>query len=41
MGTGLGLSIVYGIMEQHNAKIEIHSEKGKGKEVRLIFPLTH
>lgn len=38
-GTGLGLSIVYGIMEQHNGKIELKSKEGEGTEVVLTFPV--
>ena len=38
-GTGLGLAMVYGVMERHEGKIEIHSELGKGTTVRLVFPV--
>lgn len=37
-GTGLGLAIVKHIVVQSNAKIELHSEQGKGTEIRVIFP---
>ena len=37
-GTGLGLAIVKHIVVQSNAKIELDSEKGKGTEIRVIFP---
>ncbi len=38
-GTGLGLAMVYGIMERHNAAIEIDSAPGRGTTMRLLFPL--
>jgi hypothetical protein len=38
-GTGLGLSIVKGILDDHNATIEINSEIGKGTTFLLSFPL--
>jgi signal transduction histidine kinase/ActR/RegA family two-component response regulator len=37
-GTGLGLAMVYGMVQRHNAAIEIDSAPGKGTTVRLIFP---
>jgi PAS domain S-box-containing protein len=39
-GTGLGLAMVYGIMQRHNADLEIESEPGKGTTIRLIFPIA-
>jgi signal transduction histidine kinase/ActR/RegA family two-component response regulator len=41
-GTGLGLAMVYGIVQRHNAELEIESAAGKGTTVRLIFaaPMT-
>ena len=37
-GTGLGLAIVKHIVVQSNAEIELHSEKGIGTEIKIIFP---
>ena len=39
-GSGLGLSIVKGIARVLGAKIELVSEKGKGSQFSLIFPLN-
>lgn len=38
-GSGLGLAIVKHIMDSHNGKIEVISQKGKGSTFRLMFPL--
>ena len=38
LGTGLGLAIAKQIIEQHKAKIEIDSERGKGATFRVILP---
>lgn len=38
-GTGLGLSVVHGILESHNASVDVASEKGRGSEFRVHFPL--
>ena len=36
-GSGLGLAMVYGMAERHGARIDIHSEPGKGTRIRLSF----
>ncbi len=37
-GTGLGLSISYGIIQQHEGDIELHSEVGQGTTVVIRLP---
>jgi two-component system phosphate regulon sensor histidine kinase PhoR len=37
-GTGLGLSIVKHILAHHQARLEIHSELGKGSTFSVVFP---
>jgi signal transduction histidine kinase/PAS domain-containing protein/ActR/RegA family two-component response regulator len=37
-GTGLGLAMVYGVVQRHNAQLEIESARGVGTTVRLTFP---
>jgi CheY-like chemotaxis protein len=39
-GTGLGLAMVYGIVQRHNAELEIESELGKGTTIRMVFTQT-
>ncbi len=36
-GTGLGLAIVKHIVAQHNARMELTSEEGRGTEIRIWF----
>lgn len=37
-GTGLGLAMVYGMVQRHEAEIEIESALGRGTTMRLTFP---
>jgi two-component system, cell cycle sensor histidine kinase and response regulator CckA len=39
-GTGLGLSSSYGIMRQHNGKIEVESKVGEGSTFNVFFPIA-
>jgi signal transduction histidine kinase len=36
-GTGLGLSLSFEIIKNHNAKMEMTSEEGKGTSFRMVF----
>ena len=38
-GTGLGMFISYGIIEEHNGKIDVKSQPNKGTEVTIYLPL--
>jgi signal transduction histidine kinase/sensor domain CHASE-containing protein/CheY-like chemotaxis protein len=38
-GTGLGLAMVYGVVQRHDAGIEIDTALGRGTTMRLSFPL--
>jgi two-component system, OmpR family, phosphate regulon sensor histidine kinase PhoR len=37
-GTGLGLAIVKHVLQRHQARLEIHSEPGKGSRFAVHFP---
>jgi signal transduction histidine kinase len=39
-GTGLGLWIVKGVVENHNGRINVRSQGGKGTIIRLLFPIS-
>jgi signal transduction histidine kinase len=38
-GTGLGLASVYGMLQRHDATLEIDSAPGRGTTMRMIFPV--
>ena len=38
-GTGLGLASVYGMLQRHDARLEIDSAPGKGTTMRMVFPV--
>ncbi|MDF1611716.1 ATP-binding protein [Stygiobacter electus] len=37
-GTGLGLSVIWGIVDNHNGTINVHSEVGKGTSFTIRLP---
>lgn len=39
-GTGMGLTMSQGIVQEHNGRIDIESEPGRGTLFRLVFPFT-
>ena len=39
-GSGLGLAVSYGIIEQHNGKIDVKSIPGQGSIFTLVFPVS-
>jgi signal transduction histidine kinase len=40
-GTGLGLSVSYGIIANHEGRIDVQSEVGKGTSFTISLPLDH
>ena len=39
IGTGLGLSLSFGIIQQHNGRIEVESQPGLGTTFRIVLPI--
>jgi two-component system NtrC family sensor kinase len=39
VGTGLGLSVSYGIIANHQGRIEVESEEGKGTKFTIYLPM--
>lgn len=39
-GTGLGLSIVHGIIQNHDGRIDVETEIGKGATFRIFLPMA-
>ena len=37
-GTGLGLAMVYGVVQRHNARLDIESQVGTGTTMRITLP---
>ena len=39
-GTGMGMSVIHGIIEEHDGKISIESEEGKGTTFTISLPVV-
>ena len=39
-GTGMGLAVIHGIIEEHNRKIRVESEEGKGTTFIISLPIS-
>ncbi|MEM0961952.1 MAG: ATP-binding protein [Bacteroidota bacterium] len=39
-GSGMGLTMSQGIVQEHNGRIEVESEPGRGTTFRLVFPFS-
>ena len=39
-GSGMGLTMSQGIVQEHNGRIDVESEPGRGTVFRLVFPFT-
>ena len=39
-GTGLGLALVQKVVQEHNGRVEAHSEEGKGTRFDILLPLS-
>src|SRR4029079_10267764 len=37
-GTGLGLASVYGMLQRHDATLQVESAPGRGTTMRMVFP---
>ncbi len=40
-GTGIGLTVTKSLVEAHNGRIEVESEKGEGTKITIILPKSH
>ena len=40
-GTGLGLAVCYGIISEHNGRISVRSNLGKGTTFSILLPVTN
>ena len=40
-GSGLGLAVVYGVVQDHQGRIDVQTKLAKGTDFILYFPITH